>query len=291
MPDPITIIPLEHTILKGFGEWTWSNAGSTGKRTWYLACSRQPTSDDADAVYAAVGVAVGDPLTTGDTTRYCTKITIKAIEDDLTGLYAEAEYGANQYQANPLLRPDQVSLEVAGETEDWFVDQDGKPTVNSAGEIFAKIPTRTTGGVKMVVTGNRSTIPAASLIALLRPSATNSNALTVRGVSIAAGQAKFLSASSSPQSENGVNFHTVRWEMALAPSWEIDLDDRGFNEKDTANAGKLKPIVVGSTGPAQVPYPLNGSGAKKPNVSDTPAVIHLKPYLKTNFSFGWTAAA
>ena len=291
----------EHTIATGFGEWTYSSAGGdTGKRTWYLDADADVTATDADAAYAAGLFKVGDPLSTGDTTRFCTKVTIKAIAGDRRGLYAEAEFGPNQFQANPLLRKDRVSLEVAGETQDWFIDaKTNKPVVNSAGEIFDKLPPRTTGGVKLIIEGNRSTLPASAMVGLSRPHCTNSNAVTVRGLSIGADTAKLTGCSGSPQTENGVDFYTVRWELTLAETWDVKLDDRGFNEKSTASGGtggsggsggasKLKPIVVAGV-QTQLPYPLDGSGAKKANPSDVPASLTFSPYKSQSFSFGWSA--
>ena len=287
-PSPITFAVEETTLVSGFGEWTYGLTGNTAKRTWNIQCSRQPTPFEIDLAYLAIGVTVNAPYTSGDS-RYCQKVTIRAIQGDLTGLYAEAEYGANQVEQNPLLRKDTVSLEVNGETESWFKDKDDKVTVTSAGELFDKIPPRTTGSVRLVIEGNRSTLPAAAMIDLSRPSHVNPSSITVRGLTIGNGQGKLIGCSGSEQTENDVSFYRVKWTLDLAPNWEVKIDDRGFLYKDGSN---VKPILVGEPpAPTTKPYPLDGSGGKKSSPGDAPASITFKPYPDGTFSFGWTAAA
>lgn len=285
-PPGITFSIRETTFVTGFGEWTYGLSSKTAKRCWSIQCSQQPTYADIDSAKASLPVNVGDQYAAGDS-RYCEKITVKAVAGDLDSLYAEAEFGPNQYQENPLTRPDKLSLQVGSETESWFVDTAGKPTVTSAGEILDKVPPRTTGGVKLVITGNRSTLPAAAMIGLSRPNTINTSGFTVGGISIGAKQAKLSACSGDETTENGVTFYTVKWELSLSPDWTLKLDDRGYFYKD---AGVLKPITSGEP-PTQVkkPWPLDGSGGKKANASDAPAQLSFMPYTLGSFSFGWTA--
>ena len=297
MPDelpPLTFIISETTLTTGFGEWTYGFTGDTAKRTWTIQCSRQPnTITEIDLAYASLGVAIGDAYKTDDS-RYCQKVTVRAVAGDLTGLYGEAEYGPNQLVQNPLMRKDTISLEVGGETESWFKDRDDKITVTSAGELFDKIPPRTTGGVKLVIEGNRATLPAEAMIDLSRPSHVNAGSITVRGLTLSAGQAKLVNCTGSEQTENDVTFYRVKWTLELAPNWDMKFDDRGFYEKTTNSDGDpvLKPILTGEP-PEQTkkPWPLNGSGTAYTDPSSVPASITLKPYPTGTFSFSWTSAA
>jgi hypothetical protein len=63
--------------------------------------------------------------------------------------------------------------------------------------------------------------------------------------------------------------------------------DVGFNSlvgDKTLNTQTLRPIVDAAGLPIKKPWPLDGSGNKKLNATDTPAVLSFAPY----FSMDWT---
>ena len=284
MPDdPPTFIVRETTFTSGFGEWTYGLNDDTAKRSWNLQASRELTPLDADAALAAMPVQKNDAFKPGDN-RYCVKLTIKALAGELDGLYAEAEYARNVLAVNPLLRKDRISLEIASESQDWFIDADGKPLVNSAHDVFEKVPPRTTGGVKLVIEGNRAALPAVAMVALSKPHRINEAAFVVRGLTIPAGCAKLVGCSGSEQEENGTTFFLVRWDLALAETWDVTLEDRGLHFLD---AGGEQTPFMDAGGPAQQGQPLDGSG----NRATTAATLTFKPYTKTTFEFGWTETA
>jgi hypothetical protein len=73
---------------------------------------------------------------------------------------------------------------------------------------------------------------------------------------------------------------------AQIPGWYDVIDDRGLNQLVTVSGNKvLQPITKGGT-PAKPdrPWPLNGSGAAKPNATDTPYSLIFQPYNQQAFT-------
>ncbi|HEV7299261.1 MAG TPA: hypothetical protein VGN72_07845 [Tepidisphaeraceae bacterium] len=190
---------------------------------------------------------------------------------------------------NPLDRPAEVSWDFDDATVPYFTDRSEtpKPVVNSAKERFESYLERETGSITATVTKN---IPAAgagsysAATALSLKDTLNGGTITVDGVSISAGQAKLKCWTVGPvQSEtvNGVvvNYRQSKILYQFRETWDHVVEDRGYNEKD-GTTGKVKPILKGDKPPTPVdtPWPLDGAGAKKANISDEPEPLTFKPY-------------
>ena len=70
--------------------------------------------------------------------------------------------------------------------------------------------------------------------------------------------------------------------------WKDKPLDVGYNElvgDKNLNTQKLRQIVDSSGLPLKKPWPLNGSGAKKPNATDSPAVLEFLPYAAADWSW------
>lgn len=262
------------------------------------------TATTPAAAEAAVGIALGAPYS-GDGSRVCKGIEAKPDENSPSKVFnvtvtyetlSDDEEEDEEEEENPLARPDEVSFEASSTTEPIFEDEsqpDKKSIVNSAGEPFDKFFERTTGEIELTITGNRSSFNAAQAAQYTKPSAVNSDAFTVRGISVGAGEGKMVGISATLETENDVTFWKVTWRIALAPNWDLVVEDRGYNELSTDAGAKkgLKPIVRG-TPATQVdkPFPLDGAGKSKANSTDKPEILTFKPYPKKSFGvFSWTA--
>lgn len=290
----------ETTRRRGGGQSARELKARSATRTFQVTYDADSPPDSLVAVETEDDIPELRSELPGDETRKANKITVKPRGDtglvfDVEVSYAVPEGEDDQNEEDPLDRPDTVTFEASSETEDvfWTEEEEPQPIVTSAGEPFGDLAQRTTGACKLVIEGNRAagSINAATIASYLRPNAVNSAAFSVRGLRVGEGEAKFVGFSASEQREGDFDpFLRCRWEIALAPDWDLYLDDRGFCEADPANAGKLKEIVKG-TPPTQVdkPWPLDGEGAALPNASDLPAELAFPLYPRKPFSvFGWT---
>ncbi len=270
-----------------------------GERTasipYTISCNEPPASqfELEEAAFTAGLPAVGNELP-GDPSRIVNKVTFTAggthLEWSAKVEYAPAE--ATQWDENPLLRPDTVSFSGTKEQEAVFLtaDDEQAPIVTSAGEVFSTLPQRTTGAFKMVIEGNRETFDAALFASYLKPNAVNLDAFTVRGITVGEGLGKMVSIDAGPQQENGFNFYRIKWEVELAPTWDLLIEDRGFVE---LFEDELFPIVTGNPPDlVKKPWPLDGAGNAQANADDAPAILEFPVQPSLPFSvFNWSAGA
>jgi hypothetical protein len=283
-----TLIDLtECTLLKG----------SEKQRCFYVRFNERPAN--FAEVLAATGLPVeGDPYSDTDP-RQCKTRNVSSL-GTTTDFYVTADYEPaeqGELDPNPLARKDEISGDFGSESETYFKDHSSTPkfVLNSAGECFESFPERTTGAFGITITGNRASFSPSLYASYLRPNAVNSDSVTVRGIPIGVGEAKLTGISFSRQTEGAYSFWQVKWSLALAPSWDQEINDRGYNQKVGT---RLEPItVLVGAAPNQVPervtkpHPLYGSGAKKTNPYDDPAVLTFKPYPARAFGvFNWTQA-
>ncbi len=245
------------------------------------------TADDGDTAIPAIGASL-----TGDTLRKAASISVKPR--DQTGLLfdVEVEYTTGTVEApaeSPLDEPAVFEWDFSASSQPYFWDESDtpKPTLSSAGEPFENLLEREVGEIVVTITKNIepaawNPITAASF--MYPATAVNSGSMTVDGVSVSAGQARFAGVRCSGiQTANGIQYRTLSVTLKLRSSWDHVIDDRGFHELD--GEGGLKEIVKG-TPPVKVdkPWPLDGSGAAKANVDDEPAKLTFKPYPAKDFS-------
>ena len=238
------------------------------------------TADDGTTAIPSIGDAWDGTLTT------CLVIgrSVKHGGDD-DPLYYEVtiEYSSEQTGQeieNPLSRPTQYSYDDNIVQEPYFRDTDDLPVTNSAGDDFAALPSRGASEGVIVVTRNVSSFN--DLTAESYRNTINSANKTINGVTYTARTLLIAGWSATgPHLENGVTFWTETIRIAKrAATWDDKFEDRGLNE---LSSGKPKPILDAKNQPITAPYPLNGSGAKRVNVTDAPAVITRKPYAAGSF--------
>jgi hypothetical protein len=116
--------------------------------------------------------------------------------------------------------------------------------------------------------------------------AINSDSFTFDGQTISIGQCRIKGMKcGSVQTQNGVKYRVKMFSLAFKKSWLDVIDDRGFYEIDPARSGQVREILnpVGGTKP-DTPWPLDGSGAKKPNATDAAPQWTFVPYRSLPFA-------
>jgi hypothetical protein len=293
-------VSIKETTKRSGGESSRTTSERSGKRTFRVVYSADTppatlvaveTAEDEENDTAIPTLRSGMP---GDAARIAKKISVKPAGDG-SGLVFDVEVSYERPSRgdeieNPLARPDEVSFDGSSEKTPFFLTEEEEPVpvVTSAGEPFEELQDRDTGIFKLVIEGNRASFHAGLYASYLYPAtATNTGEVVIRGIIIGAGQGRLLAMSGSPQEENGVSFWRIRWEVAVAETWELEIEDRGFHENVD---GKLKEIVKGT--PPVKPdhgWPLDGNGSAMENAEDVPETLTFVRYPKKDFgAFNWT---
>ncbi len=239
---------------------------------------------------------------------YAKRIDIKAIDGNTRQAFqAQIDYTDElNLTDSPLTQPPAISWDFAdGGNAPYAKDfdpQGAKAVATSAGERFGDFLQRGSGTA--IVTFRKNVLPtdtspslavqyAAYQVDANSPAVPvmNSAAFTIDAVNVQQYQARFKGAQiSEVQRSNGINYRTVAYTLALRKTWLDVVEDRGFFTKNAK--GLLQPIPL-STDPAVAlatanGWPLDGTGKKKPNVTDTPATRTFYPYPALSFApFGF----
>jgi hypothetical protein len=249
------------------------------------------TADDGTTAIPALGDALA-----GDSARLATSIDVKPRGDsghlfDVEVGYSTSDTGLEVFD-NPLSDPVGFEWDFSTSSQTYFKDETtptAKYTLTSAGEPFDNLLEREVGEITVTVTQNIAPAgwnPITAASYLSPATAVNNASMTIDGASIAAGQARLSGVTcSATKTRAGVSYRTRTITIKLRSSWDQTIDDRGFNEADPDHSGKVREITKGAP-PVKVdkPWPLNGSGAAKPNATDAPAVLTFKPYPAKDFS-------
>lgn len=181
-----------------------------------------------------------------------------------------------------------------------------QPCLNSAFERFQEFLQRAQGSVSATysvnvpVTGSAPGYGSSTVTAFNRSEAqmyiaggsnqstpaVNNDSFTFDSFTIAAGQARAKGCTcSGVQTQNGVKFRVKKWTLLFKNNWLDVIEDRGFNSLVTGEFGKsLQPISNGTTSQqTQTPWPLDGAGNAKPNITDQPALLTFWPYQQLAF--------
>jgi hypothetical protein len=172
-----------------------------------------------------------------------------------------------------------------------------KMVTNSAGEQFSDFLTRNGGSITATYSVNVEPSSAASiaqtLVAYTYPvPSINSGGFTFDGLSIGTGQALIKGGTIGAVQRTKIEgewvyYRNVKYSLAYKQNWDDSIDDRGYNEQwgsDPSGNTTLKEIVKGLP-PVKPdrPWPLDGSGAAKPNITDPPSKLTFKPYPQQSF--------
>lgn len=203
---------------------------------------------------------------------------------------------------NPLDRPPEYSWGSADTTEPYFIDQStngpngsGVPVVNTAGDAFESFLERERGEMTITMSRNEATHDAATADAYSHT--VNKSSVMLDGTTFAAGTLKLspITAQKVKEklSDNTVVTYYKRTFLFKArhAGWRDHPLDIGFSELKTRRSVldpvATKPIVDSNGLNVTKPYPLDGAGHKKPNATDTAAVLEFQPYTEKD----WTPLA
>lgn len=247
------------------------------------------TASDSNASIPAIASSLA-----GDTTRKATSISVKPRDQSGLLFDVEVEYSTSEggsIEASPLDVPTDYEWDFSASSQPYFKDEtSGTPqlTTSSAGEPFENLLEREVGEIVVTITKNitpASWDPIAAAQYMRPATAVNSDAITIDGVSVAIGQARFAGAkATATKTANGVSYRTLTVTIKLAESWDHVVDDRGFFEVDPDEAGKLIEIKSNDGERLERPWPLDGSGAAKANADDAPAELTFVPYPRRAFA-------
>ena len=206
-----------------------------------------------------------------------------------------------QADQNPLDAPWGWSWSYAESTEDYFIDRSdpngdsgttNKNVVNSAGEAFERWLQRERGELQITMTRNEATHDAAADDQYCHT--INSTAINLDGTTFAIGTLKLspigaVKSTKVMQDKSVVTYYAKTFQFKARHQGWLDTPlDVGFNElvgDKTINTQTLRPIVDANGLPFKKPWPLDGTGKKKENATDTPATLSFAPY----FAKDWTA--
>jgi hypothetical protein len=126
----------------------------------------------------------------------------------------------------------------------------------------------------------------------------NDGAVVIDGVTYAAGTCKLSPITATKQTEkinvNGTQVTVVYYRRTMTikarhEGWDHLVQDVGVNEKTTVTSTngpvvQIKPILNSIGVQVKKPWPLDGNGKAKPNVTDTPETLTFKPYTRMSWS-------
>lgn len=299
----MALLSITENTKRGGGSSSRSIGIRKAKRTFIVTYDAQPSlaevetaaiidnTDPENPVVSAAIPALYEELA-GDTTRIVTDVSVNPHDDsglvfDVKVTYETEELG--EFGENPLTVPVDYDWDFSASSQTYFKDTTAptaKYTVTSAGEPFENLLEREVGEIVVTITDNITPSawnPATAAQYMADPAtAINSAAMTIDGINIGIGQARFAGVKCSGiKTSNNVQYRTRSITLKLRASWDHKVDDRGFNE---LVAGKLREIVKDSPPKVDKPWPLDGAGAKKALATDAPAELTFLPYPKRDFS-------
>ncbi len=216
----------------------------------------------------------------------------RAVSED-SGRYAwEIQLDYSNRIIHPLDMPAQIEWDFSEASEAYFLDwstPDPKPVKNSAGQNFEALPERESGVIVCHITKNVATDFDTSLFLSARENV-NSAGFTVDGVSLDVHQAKFSGANVTPPALSaGEWFRTVKMTLKFKQSWDDVFNDEGYQQL-ASDGINLVDCYTNATDPNNKPekvvkpWPLDGTGHKKANATDTPEPLTFKPYEELDFA-------
>lgn len=298
MATPIRVV--ENTKRGGGASSTRSANGTRkAKRTFIV----EYAADDPPASLAEVETAddgttaipATDSALPGDTSRFATDVSVKPR--DGTGLLFDVEVdyetADNEIGDNPLTVPVDYDWDFSASSQAYFLDTAPGPNGpyavrSSAGEPFDNLLEREVGEIVVTVTDNIAAVawdPVLAAQYMAGPAtAVNNASMTIDGIAIAAGQARFAGIKCSGiKTSNAIDYRTRVIVLKLRDSWDHEVDDRGRFQLDPDDTSKLLRITDAENADVEKPYPLDGDGFKKTNPTDAPATLVFKPYPPRDF--------
>jgi hypothetical protein len=228
---------------------------------------------------------------------------LRCVEGNVTETdrhYAEVTYryelpprGTQQFEPNPLARPDVWSFSTGGAQVPALVYYDGagndnlKPLVNKANEFVFEGLTTLEAEVRATISSNRATFP-------LPIAAEVTNAINASPYLFGAQHTWMCAGINASQAVEAVNDSEITyWQISVelvyrASGWNLLLPNVGLNQID---GGKKKPCTVenedGDEIAASTPQSLDDNGKQKAN-NDPPDILDApvgrRIYREINFA-------
>lgn len=192
-----------------------------------------------------------------DLSAFCQKIT--ASQESLSPYFwrVTANYSTEkELDENPLDTPAEITWDPEEFQRVLAVDADGNAVVNSAQDPYD--PPVEVDDSRQIATVVKNVANVPSWILQYR-NVVNSDAFSLDGISISAGQAKLKAIKISAWKRvNDVSFRTLTIPLNLdEDGWLVKVQDMGFYEIDAT--GVKTPIKINGKA-VTVPWPLNGMG-------------------------------
>lgn len=261
----------------------------TDSLQWLVLSSEPVTKLQAEAGALAAGVGVvgvgGDyPGTTGS--FWCTDAEVKPDDDTrCKWLYVANFDSSNVFSANPLTADPLVSVASESVEETYYEDKASTPKLarHTNGIPFTELPKRDVDCDVITIEKNVATSVTNAALKPLR-NKTNSDSVTIDGVTYAAGKLRITSTSiTATKNENGTDFRTQTIVVKENPNgWKQKFESVGFK---ALISSKLQPIVDPATNqPVTNPWPLTSAGAAAATQATKGYEIELQPYAETTMS-------
>lgn len=191
---------------------------------------------------------------------------------------------SNPTSANPEVSWGSIEVQEAIDA-----DEDGLQIGTSAGEPFDPPITRPTADLLLDFTKNYATGTVTPAWLLQWAYRTNSNAGTISGVSVAAGEGLIIGVPSArlvPAQEGVSAYYSVNFRIAWrigqgADAWKRVLLDQGYRTRD--GSGKLTTVVDEAGRPLNQPVLLDGSGGRLAS-GGTPVLRTFRTYKTVSFA-------
>jgi hypothetical protein len=229
----------------------------------------------------------------------CTEGSVSEADPDpwhasITYRYEVPLRGTQEFQANPLARPDVWSFSTAGSQVPALTYYSGSgngsilPLVNGAGDFFEGLTTDESE-VRASISGNRSAFPLATAAAV-----TNAlNNAPYLGGAVHTWKCAGISAQQATEVVNDIelNYWQVSVELIYRQSgWPMLIPHVGWNYLVTAGGEKRAAYVIdpedGSTKlPSSTPQPLNSDGTLKyAGAGGAPDLLTRRLHPEVDFS-------
>jgi hypothetical protein len=248
------------------GEWTYT-------RGWLVETDsktdREGTVSGATGL-PAYGAAHPDPI---GSNAYATDISYTQKSSTPFAWDVVVTYSSKRTLDSSNPASDEVLVSWSSEIYDEaiFADTSGNAILNSAGDYFIDpTPTRDAAHLIAKIRSNQTSVPS---WVLSYQNSINNGAITIGGLAIAAGLAKFQRLEIGEREDrNGTAFYPVSFEIHIhKDGWALKPLDAGFRE---ISRGNLIQILNPEDGEeVTTPALLDGSGAQLLNPSPATAVF------------------
>lgn len=195
-----------------------------------------------------------------DIAAYCQEVIVGQADNSKQVWTATCNYSTErEISTNPLSEPAQIEFDTEPYQRPYYKDRDGNVIANKAGTPLVDPPIM--GDASRVTVLVRKNVAAVPTWIYQYRDAVNSDAISVRGLGVAAGKAKVMRlAVSDIQERNNIYYFVFSYALALSDSgWAVEYPNMGFQEIDSGDTTKRIDILIDGE-PVQTPWPLDNSG-------------------------------